>query len=142
MDQNAEVIRAARALGKAIQADERYKEYYAQRLKNDEDKELNGLLGKLSILQMSYQNESEKEEPDQERLDQWDEDFRRTYGEVMLNANMRAYGEKKQAVDDLMNYIVNLLTLCVNGEDPETAEPKPKEEGACTGSCSTCGGCG
>ncbi len=142
MDQNTEVIRAARALGKAIQADERYKEYYAQRLKNDEDKALNGLLGKLSILQMSYQNESEKEEPDQARLDQWDEDFRRTYGEVMLNDNMRAYGEKKQAVDDMMNYIVNLLTLCVNGEDPETAEPKPNDEGACTGSCSTCGGCG
>lgn len=142
MDQNTEVIRAARALGKAIQADERYKEYYAQRLKNDEDKALNGLLGKLSILQMSYQNESEKEEPDQARLDQWDEDFRRTYGEVMLNDNMRAYGEKKQAVDDMMNYIVNLLTLCVNGEDPETAEPKPNNEGACTGSCSTCGGCG
>ena len=142
MDQNTEVIRAARALGKAIQADERYKEYYAQRLKNDEDKALNGLLGKLSILQMSYQNESEKEEPDQARLDQWDEDFRRTYGEVMLNDNMRAYGEKKQAVDDMMNYIVNLLTLCVNGEAPETAEPKPNDEGACTGSCSTCGGCG
>lgn len=142
MDQNTEVIRAARALGKAIQADERYKEYYAQRLKNDEDKALNGLLGKLSILQMSYQNESEKEEPDQARLDQWDEDFRRTYGEVMLNDNMRAYGEKKQAVDDMMNYIVNLLTLCVNGENPETAEPKPNNEGACTGSCSTCGGCG
>jgi cell fate (sporulation/competence/biofilm development) regulator YlbF (YheA/YmcA/DUF963 family) len=142
MDQNSEVIKAARALGRAIQADERYTEYHAQRAKNDEDLELNGLLGKLSILQTSYQNESEKETPDQERLEKWDEDFRRIYGEIMLNANMRAYGEKKQALDDLMSYIMNLLTLCVNGEDPETAEPKPRTEGACTGSCSTCGGCG
>lgn len=142
MDISQEVIAAARALGKAIQADGRYLEYMEQKQKNDDDIELNGLLGKLSILQMSYQNESEKQEPDKARLDQWDEDFRRTYGEVMLNDNMRAYGEKKQAVDDMMNYVISLLTLCVNGEDPETAEPKPNDEGSCTGSCSTCGGCG
>lgn len=137
-----DVIKAARELGKAIQEDERYLKYHEQKKKNDEDIELGGLMGKLSILQTSYQNESEKENPDNERLEKWDEEFRRTYTEVMLNENMRAYGEKKQELDDLMSYIVNLLTLCVNGEDPETAEPKPNDDGACTGSCSTCGGCG
>lgn len=137
-----DVIKAARALGKAIQEDERYLNFREQKKKNDDDIELNGLMGKLSILQMSYQNESEKENPDTDRLEKWDEEFRQTYTEAMLNDNMRAYGERKQELDDLMNYIISLLTLCVNGEDPETAEPKPNDEGVCTGSCSTCGGCG
>ncbi|MCH5197423.1 MAG: YlbF family regulator [Oscillospiraceae bacterium] len=137
-----DVITAARELGKAIQADERYKEYANAKKANDEDIGLQGLIGKLNILQMSYQNESEKENPDEKKLEQWDADFRNTYAEVMLNAKMRDFEEKKQIVDDLMNYIVNLLSLCVNGADPETAEPVQSDGSGCTGSCSTCGGCG
>ena len=137
-----DVIEAARALGKAIQADARYTEFQNAKKANDDDIVLQGLMGKLNILQMSYQNESAKDQPDNSRLEQWDEEFRKTYGEVMLNANMRVYEEKKQAVDDLMSYIVNLLTLIVNGADPDTAEPAPAEGSGCTGSCSSCGGCG
>lgn len=137
-----DVIAAARALGKEIQADSRYLEFVAAKEANDKDISLQGLMGKLQILQMSYQNESEKEQPDEEKLKKWDEDFRKTYADVMLNPNMRVYEEKKQAVDDLMTYIVNLLSVIVNGGDPETAEPAPAEGEGCTGSCSTCGGCG
>lgn len=137
-----DVIKAARELGKAIQADERYIQYADAKKANDDDIELQGLIGKLNILQMSYQNESEKENPDEKKLEQWDADFRNTYTEVMLNAKMRDFEEKKQVVDDLMSYIVNLLSLCVNGADPETAEPVQNDGSGCTGSCSTCGGCG
>lgn len=137
-----DVIQAARMLGKEIQADPRYLAFAEAKKANDEDIELQGMMGKLSILQMSYQNESGKDEPDQQKLKQWDEEFRRTYADVMLNENMRAYQEKKQAVDDMMNYVVNLLSVIVNGGDPDTAEPVPETGEGCTGSCSTCGGCG
>ena len=137
-----DVIEAARALGKAIQADARYGEYVQARQANDEDSALQGLIGRLNLLQMNYQNEAEKEAPDRQKLDAWDEEFRNVYGEVMLNPNMRVFEEKKQAVDDLMSYIVNLLNLCVNGADPETAEPRANNGEGCTGSCSSCGGCG
>lgn len=137
-----DVIEVARALGKAIQADARYAEYTEARKANDADTDLQNLIGKLNILQMSYQNEAEKETPDQQKLDAWDEEFGKIYGEVMLNPNMRVYEEKKQAMDDLMRYIVNLLSLCANGEDPETAEPRANDGTGCSGSCSSCGGCG
>ena len=78
---------------------------------------------------MSYQNEAEKETPDHEKLDQWENEFQNIYGEIMLNPNMRVFEEKKQAVDDLMNYIVNLLSVIVNGGDPDTAEPAPAKDG-------------
>ena len=137
-----EVIEAARALGRAIQADERYLAFTEANKPSEEDIVLQGMLGKLSLLQMSYQNESEKPSPDQARLEELDKDFRDTYGEVMLHPAMREYEDKKQAVDDLMNYVIKLLTLCVNGEDPDPAEPVTNEGGGCSGSCSTCGGCG
>ena len=137
-----DVTALARELGKAIQADERYLAYMEAKKANDDDIELNGLIGRLNLIQMSYQNESEKESPDQDKLEQWDADFRDVYGKIMLNENMRAFEEKKQTVDDMMNYLIQILSLCVNGADPDTCEPQPADEGGCTGSCSTCGGCG
>lgn len=135
------VIELTRQLGAAIQQDERYLAYIKAKSANEADDDLNGLIGKLNLLQLSYQTEAQKEDADEAKLAAYDEDFRKLYGEVMLNENMRNYEEARQTVDDMMNYIIQILSLCVNGEDPATCEPAP-EGGACTGSCSTCGGCG
>ena len=136
-----DVIKLTRALGAAIQKDERYLAFVAARKANDDDKELNALIGKLNLVQMNYKNESEKETPDNAKLESLDEEFRKLYGEIMLNANMRKFEEAKQDVDDMMNYLIQILSLCVNGEDPATCEPQ-SEDGGCTGNCGTCGGCG
>ena len=137
-----DVISATRELGKAIQADERYLAFKKAQEANEGDIELNGLIGKLNLIQLSYQNESGKEEPDTKKLESMDNEFREIYGQIMLNENMRNYEEAKGAVDEMMNHVIGMLTLCVNGDDPETCEVKPQEEG-CTGNCASCGGsCG
>ena len=136
-----DVIKLTRELGAAIQQDEKYLAFVAARKANDDDKELNALIGKLNLVQMNYKNESEKDTPDNAKLESLDEEFRKLYGEIMLNSNMRKFEEAKQNVDDMMNYLIQILSLCVNGEDPATCEPQ-NEEGGCTGSCGTCGGCG
>lgn len=136
-----DVIEKVRELGAVIQQDERYLAFAAAKKANDEDAALNELIGKLNLIQMSYQNESEKETPDAQKLEQLDADFRNVYGDIMLNESMKNFEEKKQAVDEMMNYVINILTLCVNGEDPATCEPAP-EGGDCTGNCASCGGCG
>ena len=133
------VIELTRELGKAIQADERYQKLMAAKEANDKDADLNALIGKLNLIQMSYQHEAENG-ADEAKMNEYDQQFREVYGEVMLNANMKNYENARQDVDDMMNYIMQILSLCVNGEDPETCEPQT--EGGCTGSCSTCGGCG
>ena len=71
----------------------------------------------------------------------YDKEFREVYTEVMLNENMKNYENARQDVDDMMNYVMQLLSMVVNGEDPETCDPA-KVQADCTGSCSTCGGCG
>lgn len=135
-----DVITAARELGKAIQADERFVALMAAKDKNDADEKLNELIGKLNLVQMSYQHEAEGE-ADEAKMKEYDSQFRELYGEIMTNENMKNYEFARGEVDDMMNYIMELLSLCVNGEDPDTCEPKSKDAG-CTGSCGTCGGCG
>lgn len=129
-----------RELGKAIQADERYLRLKSAKEANDSDAALNELIGKLNLIQMSYQHEAENG-ADETKMNEYDKEFREVYGEVMLNENMKNYEAARQDVDDMMNYLMQILSLCVNGEDPDTCEPKP-QEGGCTGSCATCGGCG
>ena len=136
-----DVVAKARELGAEIQKDERYLEFIAAKKANDEDMKLNELIGKLNLIQMSYQNESEKETRDESKLEGLDAEFRNIYGEIMLNESMKKFEEKKQAVDEMMNYLINILSLCVNGEDPATCEPA-SADGECSGNCSSCGGCG
>lgn len=135
-----DAIKMARELGKAIQQDEKYLKYIEAKKANEADAALNELIGKLNLIQLSYQAEAEKETPDEAKMKQFDEEFRSIYGDVMINENMKKFEEARQGVDDMMNYIMQLLSLCVNGEDPDTCEPAPAE-GGCTGNCSSCGGC-
>lgn len=133
------VIKLTRELGKAIQADPRYAELMAAKEANDNDDALNALIGKLNLIQMSYQHEAEGE-ANEEKMAGYDKEFREVYTQVMANANMMRYEQARHAIDDMMNYVMQILSLCVNGEDPATCEPQTQAD--CTGSCSTCGGCG
>ncbi len=135
------VIELTRQLGEAIQQDEKYIAFMEAKKANEEDLDLNAMIGKLNLVQMSYQNESGKDAPDEKKLEEMDNEFRQLYGDIMLNENMKRYEEKKQALDDMMNYLIGILSQCVNGADPATCEPV-SADGDCTGSCSTCGGCG
>ena len=134
------VIEAARELDKAIQADDRYLKLVAAKEANDKDDALNALIGKLNLIQMSYQHEAESG-ADEAKMNEYDKEFREVYTEVMLNENMKNYENARQDVDDMMNYVMQLLSMVVNGEDPATCDPA-KLQSECSGSCSTCGGCG
>ena len=135
-----DVIKMTRELGKAIQQDEKYLKFTEAKKANEADDKLNELIGKLNLIQLSYQQEAEKETPDEAKMKQFDEEFRSVYGDVMINENMKKYEEARQEVDNMMNYVMQILSLCVNGEDPDTCEPV-NEEGGCSGNCSSCSGC-
>lgn len=135
-----DVIQLTRKLGAAIQQDERYLAFSEARKANDSDEELASLLGKINIVQISYQREAEKgDDADEGKMEAYNKEFNELYNEVMLNPNMVRYEAARTAVDDMMNYTVQLLSLCVNGEDPETCEPQ--QESSCGQDCSGCAGC-
>ncbi len=130
-----DIVKIARELGKAIQEDERYARFDEAKKDKDADMELNSLIGKLNLIQMSYQHESENNR-DENKMKEYDEQFNKIYDEIMKNETMINYEAAREELDNMMSYIVNILTLCVNGEDPETCEPSPGN--GCGGNCASC----
>lgn len=133
-----ELEKLARELGAAIQKDKVYLEYEAARKANDADEELNGLMGKIRLIQLSYQQEAAKETPDEAKMEGFNKEFQEVYAQIMANKNMQVFEEARQALDDMMNYLTGILAMCVNGEDPANCDP---HEHNCGGECSSCGGC-
>lgn len=137
-----ELEKLARQLGAAIQQDKVYLDFQEAMKKNEEDTALNELMGKIKLLQMSYQHEASQEAPDEKKLEQYSKEFQGLYEQVITNENMKAFEEARQAVDEMMNYLTGILALCVNGEDPETCDPHAHaHDHECGGECSSCGGC-
>lgn len=132
-----DVIKLTRELGAEIQKDERYLAFVAAREENEKDTELNELIGKINLIQMSYQQEASKDDANEQKLEAYDKEFREIYSQVMMNKTMQNYEASRKEVDDMMNYLTGILVLCVNGEDPMTCEPKSDHN--CGGECSGCG---
>lgn len=133
-----DMIEMARDLGRALQQDERYTAFNAAREASDVDEELQALIGEFNLKRMAINNEAQKEEQNQEKLEQLNNELRSAYGRIMANENMVRYNETKQALDELVQRLLTIVTMCADGEDPATADYDPS---ACTHDCSTCGGC-
>ena len=133
-----DAIKAARELGKAIQADERYIEYNKAKEANDKDEQLQQLIGQFNLKRQQVGLEMSKsaEEQDKEKLDEANKEMQALYNQIMTNEHMADFTMAKHAMDKLINEINGIISLCCDGEDPDTCQYS-----ACTGSCSTCGGC-
>lgn len=136
------IIQLTRELGAAIQEDERYLLFTEARTENAKDEELTELLGKINLIQLSYQHEAKKgDDANEQKMEAYNAEFTEIYNEIIKNPNMVKYETARAAVDDMMNYIIQILSLCVNGEDPKTCEPKKEEDYCDSGNCSDCSGC-
>ncbi len=137
-----DIIKLTRELGAAIQQDERYLNFAKAREENEKDAELNELMGQIQMVQMNYQMEASKEAPDSAKMQQYEEQFNSVYTKFMDNDKMKAYEAARAEIDNMMNYLMQILGLCVNGADPMTCEPEAPHDHNCDGSCcSSCEGC-
>ncbi|MBE6855817.1 MAG: YlbF family regulator [Ruminococcus sp.] len=132
-----DVISMARELGKAIQQDDRYTAYNLAKQANDNDQELQKLIGDFNITRMNINKEMSSENRDDERIKALDEELKSTYAKIMSNKNMIVFNSAQNGYEQMMNDINQIITMCANGEDPDTCEISH----GCSGSCATCGGC-
>ncbi len=131
-----DIIEMARALGKAIQQDERYIRLSVARDNNDNDEKLQEMIGNFNLKRVEVNQEAARPDKDQAKLDTLNESIRALYKEIMDNPNMVEFNAAKEEIDSLMNFVNQILVLSVNGQDPDTVE-----QSSCTGSCATCAGC-
>ena len=132
-----DIIKMTRELGRALQNDDRYIAYNLAKQVNDEDKELNDDVERFSELRNELTKAMSAEDKDTDLIKQLDEDIKSTYQKVMSNKNMIVFQGAQKALEDLVTSMNQIITMCANGEDPDTCQPST----GCTGSCSTCGGC-
>lgn len=133
-----EPLKLARELGKAIQECPEYQALHNAKVANDNDAELNDLIGQFNLKWMEVENLMNNKDADQAETQQKNEQLRDLYEKIMANQNMQTFNRASDAMNKLMNYINNILVASVNGDDPETCDIEPH---SCSGSCSSCGGC-
>lgn len=139
--ENFDIIYEFRLLAKKLQQDDRVVYLEQVRKKMDMDEELQDLIGKFNLSQYNYRIEAVKEDDkkDNEKLERLNKEMVGIYTEIMDNEFMREYNECKTEVDKLTQHIQAIITAAVNGGDPMIVE---LPEGGCSGSCSSCSGCG
>lgn len=132
-----DIIQMSRELGKAIQQEDAYIKLQVAQQNSDNDKELQDLIGEFNLKRMSINNEAQKSDRNDEKLQQLNVELREVYAKIMQNVNMTAYNNAKEELDTLLQRVLAIISQSANGEDPETTDYTP----SCTGSCSSCGGC-
>ena len=133
------IIEQARALGAAIQADERYINYNKIAAENDQDPEIQNKIGEFNMKRSRLNEEMRKEDKDADILTTLDKEIRELYDEIVALPKMVAYYAAKEELDKLVQSVNYIVTGSANGEDPATM---PETAPTCSGSCATCGGCG
>ena len=134
-----DIIEKARELGKLIQQEESYIALQKAQADADADMDLQNLIGDFNMKRMSINNEASKKDKDSEKLALLNSQMREDYSKIMSNKNMIAYNEAKDACDMVANRVLAIVQQSAEGADPETADYSTS---SCSGSCSTCGGCG
>lgn len=134
-----DIIEKARELGKLIQQEESYIALQKAQADADADMDLQNLIGDFNMKRMSINNEASKKDKDSEKLALLNSQMREDYSKIMSNKNMIAYNEAKDAFDMVANRVLAIVQHSAEGADPETADYSTS---SCSGSCSTCGGCG
>ena len=134
-----DVIYEFRLLAKKLQQDDRLIYLEQVKKKLDMDQELQELIQKFNLLQFNYRTEAVKEEKDDNKLEELNKEMISVYSDIMANEFMMEYNECKTEVDKLTQLIQAIITAAINGGDPMIVEVP---EGGCSGSCSSCSGCG
>ena len=136
-----DVIYELRLLAKKLQQDDRIVYLEQVKKKLDMDKELQELIQKFNTLQYEYRVEAVKEDGvrDDAKVQNLNKELVSIYADIMANEFMMEYNECKNEVDKLTQLVQAIITAAINGGDPMIVEVP---EGGCSGSCSSCSGCG
>ena len=132
-----DIIEMTRKLGVEIQQQEVFKTYIKAKAANDNDVELQDMIGQFNVIRMQLDQALSSEEKNEENVKELNTQLRDIYTAIMGRETMMNYNVAKGELDALVNQINAIITLTVNGEDPLTCDISS----GCTGSCSSCSGC-
>ena len=130
------MVELARAIGKEIQKDEDYIALKKAEQACESDKVLQDLIGEFNLKRIAINEENSNKDKNEEKLNRLNQELRECYSKVMANENMLAYNQYKTALEKKVQEVVEIITHCAEGADPDTVDVS-----SCTGECSGCSGC-
>ena len=131
-----DIFELSRELGRKIQQEESYIAMQEANKAVEADEALQALIGEFNLFKLQLNEKLTASERDEEDIKEINTKMRTLYADIMVNPSMIKLNESKNAFDAVMNRVFAIVSNSANGEDPNTTDYQ-----ACTGSCSTCGGC-
>jgi len=135
-----DVIQAARGLGKAIQEDERYIVMRLAKERNDQDGELQDIIGSFSQSREALNAELQKPGRDDETVARLGGEIKVAYAKIFANENMLAYNKAREEFQRLMAFVNQILAGSADGLDPAHIEYK-ENAASCGRNAADCGDC-
>lgn len=123
----------------ALQQDEIYLQLAKARQINDEDDELQDMIGQFNLARLALNSETEKENKSEEKIKDLNEEISQLYSGIMANQSMVLYNRAKQNIKGLVSHIHSIVAAAVDGEDPGAVQEP--SQGCGGGACSSCSGC-
>lgn len=132
-----DIIEMTRKLGVAIQQEEVFKNYIKAKAANDNDVELQDMIGKFNVIRMQLDQALSDDKKDSDKVKELNSQLKDNYTAIMGRESMMNYNIAKGELDVLVNQINAVIEHTLDGDDPLTCDIASN----CTGSCSTCSGC-
>lgn len=133
-----DVIDLFKKAAAALQTDARYLALDAARKANDEDENLQNMIGEFNLARLDLNNEISKDDRDEARVAELNAKVNKLYSDIMGSEGMVAYNEAKEEAEGLISYIDAIINTAMNGGDPMSVQ---EPQAGCSGSCSSCSGC-
>jgi cell fate (sporulation/competence/biofilm development) regulator YlbF (YheA/YmcA/DUF963 family) len=129
------VIEKARELGQAIIEDERCQRLQSSKAANDNNVQLQEMIGEFNLKKMQLNNEfnTDLEQQSKDKLAKIEQELKDLYAKIMATDSMIEFTNAKNDMDELIGHINSIIQVSISGE--------VDEDGGCGGSCDSCAGC-
>ena len=128
----ADLLEMAKALGRALQQDERYLAFRKAAEDNDKDEKLQELIAAFNQKRLDLGNAEDAPEQDADRV-------RALYGDIMGHPTMAVYQGARAEFEQLLDGINRVIAMSAAGQDPDNFDITVAA--GCSGDCSGCAGC-
>lgn len=128
-----EILEQAKVLGKLIAASEEVKAANAAKEAYESDAEVQAMITEYNVNNKALAEEYKRAEQDEALMTSIKKRIGELYNQIMSHPLYNAYMQSQESVGALMNLVNDEINFEVTGERPS--------QSACSGNCSSCGGC-
>ena len=127
-----DILEMAKELGKKIATSDEFVNFLEAEKNQANDEEAQKLIGEYNLKRMNIIAKAEGADLKEEDYAKIRNELAEEFSKLMENELIKKYIDAKEAFDTMYQKVLNIIDFYANGE---------KQEGGCSGSCSTCGGC-